>query len=85
MGYPHAEELDFDSQYRAPLTLSKGIISAIRDQSKITQIQTDAFIIDGSSGGALLDMKGNLIGITTSGFEGTQLNFAIAADEFEAL
>jgi len=85
LGYPHAEELDFNSQYRAPLTLSKGIISAIRDQSKITQIQTDAFIIDGSSGGALLDMKGNLIGITTSGFEGTQLNFAIAADEFEAL
>ena len=85
LGYPKAQDLNFDSQYRAPLTLSKGIISAIRDQSSITQIQTDAFIINGSSGGALLDMKGNLIGITTSGFEGTQLNFAIAADEYEEL
>ena len=30
-------------------------------------------------------MKGNLIGITTSGLEGTQLNFAISADEYENL
>ena len=85
LGYPKAQDLNFDSQYRAPLTLSKGIVSAIRDQSSITQIQTDAFIINGSSGGALLDMKGNLIGITTSGFEGTQLNFAIAAEEYKEL
>jgi S1-C subfamily serine protease len=85
LGYPQAGDLNFDSKYRAPLTLSKGIISAIRDQTRVTQIQTDAFIINGSSGGALLDMKGNLIGITTSGFEGTQLNFAIAADEYENL
>jgi len=85
LGYPWAQDLNFDSQYRAPLTLSKGIISAIRDQSSITQIQTDAFIINGSSGGALLDMKGNLVGITTSGFQGTQLNFAIAAEEYKEL
>jgi len=85
LGYPKAGDLNFDSQYRAPLSLSKGIISAIRDQSSVVQIQTDAFIINGSSGGALLDMKGNLIGITTSGFEGTQLNFAIAADEYKEL
>ena len=85
LGYPKAQDLNFDSQYRAPLTLSMGIISAIRDQSSITQIQTDAFIINGSSGGALLDMKGNLVGITTSGFEGTQLNFAIAADAYKEL
>ena len=83
LGYPMANNLDFDSKYRAPLTLSKGIISAIRDINNVTHIQTDAFIIDGSSGGALLDMKGNLIGITTSGFEGTQLNFAIVTDEFK--
>tara|TARA_B100001989_G_scaffold236389_1_gene198279 strand:+ start:798 stop:1892 length:1095 start_codon:yes stop_codon:yes gene_type:complete len=85
LGYPKAQDLNFDSQYRAPLTLSMGIISAIRDQSNITQIQTDAFIINGSSGGALLDMKGNLVGITTSGFRGTQLNFAIASEEYKEL
>ena len=85
LGYPMAEDLNLNSKYRAPLTLSKGIISAMRDKNKVTRIQTDAFIIQGSSGGALLDMQGNLIGITTSGFEGTQLNFAIAADEYEKL
>ena len=36
-------------------------------------------------GGALLDMKGNLVGITTSGFRGTQLNFAIASEEYKEL
>jgi S1-C subfamily serine protease len=85
LGYPKASDLNFDSKYRAPLTLSMGIVSAVREKDSIMQIQTDAFIINGSSGGALLDMKGNLIGITTSGFEGTQLNFAIAADEFKKL
>ena len=73
LGYPKAQDLNFDSQYRAPLTLSKGIVSAIRDQSSVTQIQTDAFIINGSSGGALLDMKGNLIAITISCFVNSTL------------
>ena len=48
-------------------------------------IQTTAYIINGSSGGALLDLNGNLVGITTQGIVGTSLNFAIRIDEFEKM
>lgn len=56
-------------------TLSKGIISSLRDNKKI--IQTTTEITNGSSGGPLFNMKGKVIGITTSGFGEANLNFAI--------
>ena len=56
-------------------TLSTGIISQIRDNGTI--IQTTAEITHGSSGGPLFNMKGEVIGITTSGFNEANLNFAI--------
>lgn len=56
-------------------TLSKGIVSALRDNN--TLIQTTTEITHGSSGGPLLNMKGEVIGITTSGLEEANLNFAI--------
>ena len=57
-------------------TLSKGIISGYRDENKAL-IQTTAEITHGSSGGPLLNMKGELIGITTAGMGEANLNFAI--------
>lgn len=59
-------------------TLSKGIISSLRDNKKI--IQTTTEITNGSSGGPLFNMKGKVIGITTSGFGEANLNFAINID-----
>lgn len=56
-------------------TLSKGIISSLRADNKI--IQTTAEITNGSSGGPLLNMNGDVIGITTSGLGEANLNFAI--------
>lgn len=44
-------------------TVSKGIISAFREFNNITYIQTDAAINPGSSGGALINVQGELIGI----------------------
>lgn len=43
-------------------------------------IQTDAGITHGNSGGALVNMKGELVGVTSSGYSGTSTNFAIPAD-----
>ena len=59
-------------------TVSKGIISALRSEDSVEYLQTTAEITNGSSGGALLDMYGNLLGITTSGFGEANLNFAIS-------
>ena len=46
-------------------SLAQGIISGIRSNDDITLVQTTASISGGSSGGALVDSRGNLVGITT--------------------
>ena len=75
-------------------TVTHGIISAVsrsgsgllsKDQMNIRQgvqalIQTDAPINQGNSGGALVDTRGNLIGINTASFSGDNtygIGFAI--------
>ncbi len=59
-------------------TVSDGLISAVRDTSGMKQIQISVPISHGSSGGALINMRGEVIGITSSGIEqGQNLNFAI--------
>lgn len=59
-------------------TLSKGIVSGYRDNNN--KIQTTAEITHGSSGGPLMNMSGEIIGITTSGIGEANLNFAINID-----
>jgi serine protease Do len=56
-------------------TLSKGIISGYRENDKL--IQTTTEITHGSSGGPLLNMKGEVVGITTSGLGEANINFAV--------
>jgi hypothetical protein len=62
------------------LTLSNGIVSAVREQGRVTLIQTTAPISPGSSGGGLFDSRGRLVAITTLLLKDSQnLNFAISA------
>jgi hypothetical protein len=60
-------------------TLSKGIISGYREN----YIQTTAQITHGSSGGALFNTDGEVVGITTMGFEDADLNFALNTVNFD--
>ncbi len=69
-------------------TVSNGIVSAIRnlDESKSKAIQTTAAISPGSSGGALLNSRGQVIGITAFQMtNGQNLNFAIPANYIKPL
>ena len=68
-------------------TLSSGIISGIRtDLEDYKLIQTTTPISPGSSGGPLLNMKGEVIGITTMYLKGGQnLNFAVPVNYLLAL
>ena len=68
-------------------TLSSGIISGIRtDLEDYKLIQTTTPISPGSSGGPLLNMKGEVIGITTMYLKGGQnLNFAVPVNYLMAL
>lgn len=56
-------------------SLTRGTISGFRENNRI---QIDATIDHGSSGGPLFNLKGEVIGITTSGMgTGSELNFAV--------
>ncbi|WP_424767175.1 stalk domain-containing protein [Paenibacillus sp. sgz302251] len=61
-------------------TASDGLISNIIYEGGVRYIQTSAPIDHGSSGGALFNENGELIGITTLGYSNTNadLNFAVA-------
>jgi hypothetical protein len=67
-------------------TFGEGIVSAIRGMRRLSYVQTSAPVSPGSSGGALFDARGNLIGITTlMAWDPTKthvFHFAIAADEY---
>lgn len=43
-------------------------------------VQTDTAITHGNSGGVLINMNGELVGITSSGYSGTNTNFAVPVD-----
>lgn len=70
-------------------TFSEGIISAFRndnDDIQIKKIQYTASTSHGSSGGALFDLKGNLIGITNQmDTRGQNINFAIPINYFKSV
>ncbi len=63
------------------LTISDGIVSALREVRSGKVIQTTAPVSPGSSGGGLFDAYGNLVGIVTfQHAQGQNLNFAVPAE-----
>ena len=67
-------------------TVTRGIVSAVRQMGAVTLVQTDAAINPGNSGGPLLDRAGEVIGITSLNIPSHQgLGFAIAIDHAKSL
>ncbi len=67
-------------------TFSDGIISAVRGDSTNKRIQMTAPISPGSSGGAVLNGGGEVIGVSFATFhDGQNLNFAIPANYLNGL
>ncbi len=76
-------------------TLTVGYISSTQrevsessDSAPINMLQTDAAINGGNSGGPLFDLSGNVIGITTAKYTGSQiegLGFAIPINDAMAI
>ncbi|MDD5603817.1 MAG: trypsin-like peptidase domain-containing protein [Eubacteriales bacterium] len=70
------------SPYGLQNTVSDGIISGLRNFDGYSFIQTTAALSSGSSGGALFNMSGEVIGITSSKIaSGENLNFAIPSND----
>ena len=69
-------------------TVTRGIVSALRQAGSVTLIQTDAAINPGNSGGPLIGRDGTVIGINSMGISkqvGEGVAFAIAIDHAIAL
>jgi V8-like Glu-specific endopeptidase len=67
-------------------TVTRGIVSAVRQSGNATLVQTDASLNPGNSGGPLLDRSGAAIGVATMGYSGAQgLNFAVGIGHARAL
>lgn len=68
-------------------SISKGIVSAVRNFDGINVIQTDAAINPGNSGGPLISLKnGKVVGVNTFGYRKDQaegLNFAISSQDIQ--
>nr|MBA3966986.1 serine protease [Nitrospirales bacterium] len=67
-------------------TFSQGIVSSIREVGADKLLQITAPISPGSSGGPVLNSKGEVIGVSVATFRGGQnLNFAIPSNYLKAL
>ena len=92
---PGQEVIAIGSPLGLQNSVTRGIVSSVRQMGPVTVVQTDAAINHGNSGGPLLDRKGHAIGICTfiisnSPFPGVQggsqgLNFAVSIDHAKAL
>jgi S1-C subfamily serine protease len=50
------------------VTLTHGMVSAVRrDQEGVTYLQTDAPMDPGTSGGAVVNMRGHVVGVPSFG------------------
>ena len=62
-------------------SVSRGIVSGLRNAAGVTLIQSDAAANPGNSGGPMLDRNGRVVGILTMGYrEREGLNFAVSID-----
>jgi Trypsin-like peptidase domain len=67
-------------------TVTRGIVSGVRQAGGVMLIQTDAAINPGNSGGPLVDRQGNVIGINTMGVASAQgISFAVSVDHVREL
>ncbi len=67
-------------------SVTRGIVSAVRQTGAVVLIQTDAAINPGNSGGPLLDRSGVVVGINTMGVRNSQgISFAVAVDHAREL
>ena len=67
-------------------TVTRGIVSALRNDGGVMLLQTDAAINPGNSGGPLLDRAGHVVGVNTMKVgTAASIGFAVAADHVRTL
>ena len=84
--------LAIGSPHGLEATLTRGIISGLNRSIEIDgertmegAIQTDAGLAPGNSGGPLVNLAGEVIGVNTAGYRGTALGFAVPSNTVQSI
>ncbi|HZT40642.1 MAG TPA: trypsin-like peptidase domain-containing protein [Chthonomonadaceae bacterium] len=85
-GYPFGRELALGDNEYPSVTVSMGHVTALRKhEGELEEIQLDAVLNHGNSGGPVLNAKGQVIGIVVAGIENSGINFAIPVNYLRSL
>ena len=80
LGFPLGEQLGKN------VTVTPTAITALRkEKGVLEQVQVNGGIDHGNSGGPVINAKGEVIGVSASGYEGTPLKLAIPAAKVQAM
>jgi S1-C subfamily serine protease len=83
---PGQEVIAIGSALGLQNTVTRGIVSALRNDGGVMLLQTDAAINPGNSGGPLLDRAGRVVGVNTMKVgAASSIGFAVAADHVKTL
>jgi S1-C subfamily serine protease len=82
LGFPFGDSLSA-TKTNPNITIGKGSVSSIRkDKSgKVVKIQIDGALNPGNSGGPVVDVRGNLVGIAVQTIQGSNIGLTVPADE----
>lgn len=84
LGYPFGRSLAVDADQYPAISVNTGKITALRrKEGKLVEIQTDAQVNPGNSGGPLIDQKGTVVGVITTGIRGSGVNFALPVSRLQ--
>jgi S1-C subfamily serine protease len=86
LGFPFGDALATNNG-NPTITIGKGSVSSIRKDAggKLARVQIDGALNPGNSGGPVVDVKGNLVGIAVQTIQGSNIGMAIPPGELSAI
>ncbi len=83
-GFPFGKSLTVSKDDYPAVSVNKGAVTALRRKGdELHRIQVDVALESGNSGGAVLDLKGKVVGVVVSGVRGAGANFVIPVSHLE--
>jgi len=81
VGFPLGEQLGKE------ITFSDSSVGSLRkdDNGHLNRVQVNGGMHPGNSGGPVIDLAGNIVGVAVSGLRGTTINFAIPGDHVHSI
>jgi len=85
-GFPYGKKLTAGNAQYPSISVSIGRVTALRkNRGLLKDIQIDAAVAPGSSGGPLLDEQGHVVGIVAGGVKETGIHVAIPIEDLQTM